>query len=448
LGAGTIVTGTVAQAGDVIRVGVRMENAKGEQFASDEITASRNDIFALQDSLAETVALWLRTEIGTELGQVRLRASTSVVAAWERVQQGQQTAAGANVLLASNDLDGAARQLAKADSLFADAEALDPGWPEPASRRGWLAYRQSRLGGMDRDHYVEWIDRGVSHAERALAISPGYADALELRGTLLYWNSLLNLGGSPEESDRLKRMAEEDFNDAIGQDPTRASALTTLSHLLLSRGEVAIAKLKALDAYKADPFLENANLTLWRIFTASFSLQDGFEARNYCAEGVRRFPDDFRFAQCQLMLMGIPGEEVDIPRAWSLVDVFAEKSPPQNREVNRYRGYMYVGTALARKAVTSEATTRQQLTDSARSVLIRGRASTDVDPLRETALLESIGRNALGDGEEAVRQLSIYLAANPGEMAGYRSGAAAGDVPWYHKALLQEPRFRALVGQR
>jgi len=121
-----------------------------------------------------------------------------------------------------------------------------------------------------------------------------------------------------------------------------------------------------------------------------------------------------------------------------LVDSFAAKSPPQVRDVNRLRGYMYVGMALAR---AGEA-------DSARSVLLAGRAGTDIDPLRELALLESIGRTTLGDVDEAVRQLSVYFAANPGTMDGYRAQGGSGELPWYHQALLKEPRFRSLVGLR
>lgn len=439
LSAGTIVSGTVAQAGDEVRVNVTMANAAtGNQYANREVRGSRTAIFELQDSLASLVGDWLRSEIGAEVGDIRLRAGTSHVAAWEAVQKGEQTAAGANVMLANNDIEGAARELEKADSVFAAAESIDPQWTEPILLRGWLAYRQSRLGGMDRSHYLEWIDRGVGHAERALALDPTNASALELRGTLRYWKALLNLGATPEETEQLKATAESDFRGAIASDGARASALTSLSHLLLNKGEVAEAKLQAQRAYNADPFLENANLTLWRIFTASYSLGDAIEAPRYCAEGARRFPTDYRFAQCQLMLMGMPEQPVDIQRAWQLVDEFAELSPPQVREVNRHRGYMYVGMALA----------RDSLADSARAVLQKGRAGANLDPLRETALLESIARTILGDGQEAVRQLSIYLAANPAEMEGYQSSAERGDLPWYHQALLDEPGFRSLLGLR
>ena len=113
-------------------------------------------------------------------------------------------------------------------------------------------------------------------------------------------------------------------------------------------------------------------------------------------------------------------------------------SPPQVSDVNRQRGFMYIAMGLARAG----------LPDSAAAVAVRGRADPGIDPLREVAFLESIVRTLLGDTEEAVHQLSAYLAANPGAMASYRTDAERREMPWYHRALLDESRFRSLVGLR
>jgi tetratricopeptide (TPR) repeat protein len=425
-----------------VRVTVTLANAStGQQFASRPFERPRSEIFALQDELADTISMFLRREIGTELGAVTLRAATRSVTAWEAVQRGQQAANGAVVLVSNNDLEGASRALSSADSILARAEAEDPVWIEPIIRRGWLAYRQSRLGGMDRSHYAEWIRTGLSHADRALAINPNHPDATELRATLVYWKYLLNLGDGPSETEQLFDEAEAGFRRAIAAGGSRASALNSLSHLLLNSNEIAEAKLNALRAYETDPFLENANLTLWRIFTASWNLQDAVEGRRYCEEGLRRFPADFRFRQCQLWLYSLPGQTVDLPRAWRLVDEFAELSPPQVREVNRKRGQMYVAMAMARLE-------DREMQDSARSVLIRARGSPDIDPVRDLAILESIARTWLGDTDEALRQLSVYFAANPGADEGYRTGVQNRELPWYHQSLIDEPRFLSLVNVR
>ena len=438
---GAIVTGTVSQAGDRVRVDVRLTKAAdGKQLNSTSLERPRSEIFALQDELADTVAVFLRKAIGAELGDLRLRMGTESVEAWELVQQGAQAAVGADVFVKSSDLGGASKALLEADSILKQAEAVDPNWDEPAIRRGWLAYRQSRLGGMNRDAYTKWIAEGLQHADRALAHDTANANSRELQATLIYWRFLLNLAGSPEEGEKLRDEAERGFRAAIALDQNRASALTSLSHLLMSKGETAEAKLSALRAYEADPFLENANLTIWRIYQASWSLQDAVEARRYCQEGMLRFPLDFRFRQCQLMSYALaqPGQPLDLTNAGILVSEFTEMSPPQVRDVNRQRANVYLAMGLARAGKA----------DSARAVLKNVRAGPDIDPVREVALLESIARTFLGDKEEAVRQLAVYFAANPGTLEGYRDAANRGQLVWYHQSLLEEPRFRALVGLR
>jgi tetratricopeptide (TPR) repeat protein len=333
--------------------------------------------------------------------------------------------------------------MAEADSILAVAETKDPGWLSPKAERGWLAYRRSRLGGMDRSQYEVSIGRGLAFADSALAIDPADASAVELQATLRYWKYLLNLAATPQEADQLYSQADSGFRAAIAADPNRASALTSLSHLLLNRGDVAEAKMTAMRAYQADPFLENTNLTLWRIFTASWSLADVVEAQRACEDGVRRFPQDYRFAQCRLMLLALPDQKPDIDAAWPLVEQFALLSPPQVSDVNRQRGLMYMAMGLARASLENPA-----LADSARAVAVRGRADPSIDPLRETAWLESMARTILGDTDEAVRQLSAYLAANPSAMESYRKDAEGRELEWYHRPLLDEPRFRTLLGLR
>lgn len=437
---GSLVSGSVSVAGDRVRVDVALTSGlRGEQLASRRLERPRTEIFALQDELADTVAVFLRSAIGRELGARTMRDATSSPRAWELVQQAAQEQDDAAQLVAAGDLHGAARMLVSADSVLALAEGEDAEWVEPVLRRGWVAYAQSRLGGMDRAHNEEWIARGLAHAQRARASHPDDAGALELTATLRYWRYLLNLAGTPAESDELFHGAERDFRAAIAASGgTLASAQNSLSHLLIRKGELAEAKLNALQAYSTDPFLENVHLTLWRIFTTSWGLQDAVEARRYCDEGARRFPDDFRFSQCRLMLLALPGMQGDLGDAWKVLDEFAHASPPQVREVNRRRGMMYISIALAHAGMA----------DSARAVVYAARASADIDPLRDLPQLESITWTVLGNPTEAVRQLEVYLSANPQALEGLRTDAERRALPWYYQQLLDEPRFRALVGMQ
>ncbi|HEX6133336.1 MAG TPA: hypothetical protein VFZ24_05220 [Longimicrobiales bacterium] len=440
LAVGSLVGGTVSLSGDRVRVDVTLTGSStGEQIASRRLERPRSEIFTLQDELADTVAVFLRRAIGRELGERQLRAGTRSTRAWELVQQARQAELGATDLAAAQDMHAAERMLATADSMLARAEQEDPAWLDPVIRRGWVAYAQARLGGLDRSHNEMWTGRGLEHANRAVAAGPENPAALELRATLRYWRFLLNLGGTPAEADVLYHDAEREFRAAIAASGgTHPSAQNALSHLLLNKGELAEAKLNALQAYTVDPFLENAHLTIWRIFQSSWGLQDEVEARRYCNEGIRRFPEFFRFFECRLMLAALPGARPDFTEAWHVLEQYAAASPPQMRELNRRAGMIYIAMALARNGMP----------DSAKSVVIGARAGPDLDPVRDLVHLESIVWTALGEPDQAVRQLSVYLTANPQALGGFRADAETGNLPWYFQPLLDEPAFRSLVGLR
>src|SRR5690606_6120434 len=66
---GSLVAGTVSVSGDRVRVDVALTSGlRGEQLASRRLERPRAEIFALQDELADTVAVFLRRAIGRELG--------------------------------------------------------------------------------------------------------------------------------------------------------------------------------------------------------------------------------------------------------------------------------------------------------------------------------------------------------------------------------------------
>jgi TolB-like protein len=432
LSVGTLVDGTVALAGDRVRVSVTLVDGKdGTQLGSLRLERPREQLFDLQDSLSLQVADFLRRGIGVEFGRILLRQTTESQEAWELVQEASLIADRANESLSHGDIHAASVSLSHADSTLARAETADPTWVEPVTRRGWLAYRQSRLGGFDRAVYDEWISVGLGHAERALALDPESSSALELKGTLLYWRFLLGLVPDENEADEIFHSAEELLRAA-----GTPSAEASLSHLLSNKGDIQLAYMAARNSYDADPFLENANLILWRLTRSQWDLGDDRQSRRWCEEGARRFPDDFRFQQCQLMLYALPGVQPDVPAAWELAERFVEMSPPQVHDINQRQAMHFMGMALV----------RAELPDSARNVLLRGRAESDVDPVRDLALLESIPRSWLGDWDDAVRLMGLYFSANPSAQVGYRTSVAENVVPWFHRDLAAQEDFQALLG--
>lgn len=431
---GTLVTGTVQGSAERLRVQVALVNgSNGNQIASQRLERPRGELFELQDELAEEVSRFLRERLGEEVLTIQRRAATESQEAWELAQRANQTVRDAETLAAEGDVGLASRELARADSLYGRAEALDPDWIDPITQRGWLAYRSSRLSGYDRSEVEERIQVGMGHAARALALDPDDPDALELRGTLRYWRYLLNLVSGPEESKRTFDAAEADLRASVAANPEQASAWTSLSHLLTNKeGAIAEAKLAALRSYEADPYLTNANLTVYRLFATSLELEDQIEARNWCETGRARFPEDYRFAECELLLLVPPDDTPDLTGAWDDLERFVELSPPEMAEFNRAKGQMLIAIGLA----------RAELPDSARAVARRARVPTSVDPLREITFFDALVHQWVGDFDEAFRLLGLYLAVNPGQVDGF-----AADDSWWWEDLRQDPRWAALVGR-
>ena len=429
---GTLVRGDVAQSGDRLRVSVSLINTgTGTEIGSKTLERPRQEIFALQDDLTEEVAIFLRQRLGQEVELQKSRAQTTSAAAWELLQRAQQEIKGVEPLVRENDTSAAIRQLSRADSLLSQAERLDPKWVRPVTQRGWLAYREARLSSsFSKSYYAERISKGMVHVNRALTLQPNDPDALELRGTLRYLRWLLNLAPDQLEAAQLMIDAERDLRASVAANNTQASAWTTLSHLLLNKGEIGEAKLAALRAYDSDPYFAKADLTVWRLFTSSLDLEDSVEARRWCAEGQRRFPADPRFAECQIWLFALRGEKPDINKAWELLDLYVRLSPPNKRDFLRLRGQMLVAIALARAG----------LADSARSVAVRSRADATLDPPRELVSYEALVRIILGEKDEAIRLLTIYYATNPQQRPG-----GSKDESWWYRDLKGDPRYEALM---
>jgi TolB-like protein len=143
---GTMVHGRIARSNDRLRVTVSLVNAgNGVEIGTRTLERPREELFALQDELANEVSVFLRKQLGKEVQLRETKATTRNVQAWERYQQAQEEAREADILATAEDTSGARRKFAKTDSLLAQAAALDPQWPAPSSLRGWLDFRRSRM---------------------------------------------------------------------------------------------------------------------------------------------------------------------------------------------------------------------------------------------------------------------------------------------------------------
>jgi serine/threonine-protein kinase len=430
---GTLVQGTVSQSGDRLRVTVDMINtADGSVQSSGPLEREREDVFGLQDDLTKQVSEFLRRRLGQVVQQLETRAGTSNAAAWELVQRAGVDKGLVDSLLTAGDTAAATRALGRADSQLTRASAMDRNWVLPVVNRGWVVYEQRKIVGWEKGPASSWTGRGLGFAEAALAVRPGDPEALRLRGTLRYIRWLLGLDPYPLTTRQLLEAAEADLR--AGGDSTnanRASAWSLLSHLEARKGDPAAGKLAALKAYEADPYLTDANDVLYRLFSNSVDLEDGAGAERWCKEGRRRFPKDPYFTECQFELMALPGQPVDVQRAWAIVEEDVSLWPPNARDFRRRRDQMMMALVLANAG----------LKDSADHVAIRARADASIDPNREVLYFEAALRNRLGERDESLRLLEQYLATNPQDRS-----TLANDQSWWWRGVHDDPRFKQLVG--
>jgi TolB-like protein len=432
---GTLVSGSVAQSGDSLRVNVSLVNAaNGVAIGTTTLKRPRAELFALQEDLAKEVSVFLREQLGKEVQIREGRTSTRNVAAWELYQRALGDARDADALGAAGDTAAAGRKFARTDSVLAEAMTKDARWATPSVLRGWLTYRQSRMApSANSAYHAALIEQGLKHAEAALLLKADDPDALELRGTLRYWKWLNNLGSNTAEATQLYADAEKDLRGSVEANPTQASAWTTLSHLLINKPSLAEAKLAAMAAYEADPYLTNANVTVHRLFSTSYQLDDAVEAKRWCDEGRRRFPDFYRFAECRLWYYNMKGATPNVDSAWAALADYVKLGPPGEKELNQLKGQMRVAITLARAG----------LADSAKSLAEHSRGDANIDSARELAQLESLLYLVLGDKDGAFRHMSTWVASNPQQLE-----SMSQDDSWEFRDLRKDPRFAAMMRMR
>jgi tetratricopeptide (TPR) repeat protein len=343
------------------------------------------------------------------------------------VQRGEKARKDAETLLNQDDVDGALQALLSADSLLELAEFADRSWVEPMIVRGSVANRLARLA-EDRREALEWIEAAVAHADRALAIDAYEARAFELRGVARFLQWYRYRPSIRDEADRLFQSARQDLKDAVEEDNTLASAHNSLSLLHVQEGDFTSASIEAARAYEADAYLELADDILTRLFWSAYNLEQPTQALGWCDEGRRRFPEDVRFAECQMWLLTTGAKDPDVDAAWQLGSEVADGTPEPDREFMRHAMGIVVGGVLA----------RAELRDSARNVLVAHRAGPDVDPTLQLKQYEAYMRVLLGDMDEAIDLLREFFVANPEEDHG---GGESGEIFWWWRELQNHPRF-------
>ncbi len=431
---GSLIRGSVEQDGDDLVITARLvDGLSGADIERRVFELPAGEFLAAQDSLAENVARILRRRLGEEIRLRETREATESDQAWSHVQRAERLLEQAEGDQDAGDQEGSLTRLAQADSLLAQAESLDPQWVRPPATRARVSFRRAYFivnSAGDVEGSAAEIENGLVHAETALSLDPTDAYALEQRGSLRYLLYLLDVTTDSDQAKRLLDNAQADLEAAVTSDPTLATAYSILSHLYYNRMDNVSVVLMARRAYEEDAYLRDADRILNRLFWAHYDLEQFRDARAWCDEGQRRFPDDYFFTKCHLWLLITPSEDPDVDLAWRLQQRLTGQAPETQRPYEERLGYLLVGGVL-RKA---------GLPDSAEVLFAKGKASEEIDPWLELVQYEAAIRAVTGDPDGAIPLLRQYMAANPQD-----SFDLEGGLHWWWRGLLGREDFRALT---
>jgi serine/threonine-protein kinase len=425
---GTQVTGSVSPAsGGRLRVDVQLVDAlTGKQVASTRVEQPQEKLLELQDSLAHEVSLSLRKGLGQEVQDLVSKAGTRNAAAWDAMQRAKQTLGEVEALFRARDVPATMDKITQADAELAKVEGIDKSWAQPIIERAWLQFRKVRLLKPSDPEFAKTIEVGLAHADRALKLSPNDAEAVEVRGTLYYWQWLNNV---ISDTTRLA-MAERDLNQATQANNRSATAWNALSHLLLNKKKYSEAKIAAEAAYRADPYVTDADRTIYRLFGASLDLGFRDQAAKWCAEGYARYPQNFLFTECKLWLYALPGPKPVMADVWKQYDAVVAAAPANRQDFYKLKGKLIVGVAFIRAGQP----------DSAKALADANQGDSEIDPRGELANIASIIYAQTGDKTTALEYLAKNLAANPQQRA-----FTANDKSWWLQDLRSDPRYKSLV---
>jgi hypothetical protein len=188
--------------------------------------------------------------------------------------------------------------------------------------------------------------------------------------------------------------------------------------------------LAARRAYEEDSYLEDADVILQRLFWGAYDLEQFQDSQQWCREGARRFPQDYRFAECELWLMWTPPSEPDVARAWAIAEQVEALTGADLAELEHSIAHTLVGGVIGRAGML----------DSANAVFGRARVGADVDPEQEVRGFEAAARAVAGDLDGAMERLQGYVAGNA-----QHSFTVGTGLHWWWRPLRDHPGFQSIV---
>jgi TolB-like protein/Tfp pilus assembly protein PilF len=223
----TLLEGTVRRSGNQLRLTAQLVNAHdGFTMWSETFQAGMNDVFAVQDSIAQAIVAALRERFGDRDLAVESRKGTRNLEAYDQYLRGRYLFAKRGE-----------QSLQKSIEYFRSAIAGDPAF---AAAHAGLAEAYGVLPYYAPVPPDSILPLGLEAADQAIALDSTLAAAFASRGSLL-----INAWRWTE--------AERDFRTAIRLDPEYASAHQWYGEELLILGQVDSAVAELRRASELDP---------------------------------------------------------------------------------------------------------------------------------------------------------------------------------------------------
>ena len=353
LGVASLLEGSVRKAGSRIRVSVQLVNvADSSHLWSETYDRALEDVFAVQDDIAQSVVNELRT---TLLGEAAdSAASGDVRAEISRANKGRGTNLEARrlYLLGCHLLDQMNLEIvAKARGYLEQAVELDPGfvmaWVQLSNAHVLAAF----LNGIG---YAEAFERAREAVEKALSLGPDLPEAHAQLGLILMshdwdWHgadrSLRRaLELAPHDPVALRSMGQlalirghvqeavQFYRRSIEHDPLSSRALFRLGMAYEAAGEPEAAEESFRRALELAPGRSSAHMHL------AFVLSSQGRAEQALAEAMRAPTEHERLFALGIIAHGTPREAESANALTRLIEKHADSMAYQIAEIFAVRG--------------------------------------------------------------------------------------------------------------
>jgi tetratricopeptide (TPR) repeat protein len=366
------------------------------------------------DNLSTQVVETLRPMLGARVRERQLEAGAANALALQHRRRADHHRLEARASIVRGDMASTAAALDSAEASLLASERSDPAWMAPRVARAALSGTRVLLilfqpGPTDYAAVRRAYDRGITILDSALVLKANDPSALATRGRLR-WERVLIGEEYPLRATEITDSAEADLRAALAADTTLAQAAADLSQLLFeARGRFDEAARFAEYAYRRDAYLEKTSEILDRLALSKLETGDDAAARQWCAEGLRRFPENPAHLGCFLDIMAWGSDLAHPDTAWAHYKAIESRLGARN--LSAFAHYLVdVAAVLARNS--------RLPSDSVRRVLSRAKAAVapeNAHPvLREEVLaLEAAVLYRLGERGRADSLFAEFRAKDP-----------------------------------